>query len=133
MLLSLNKIAYHSKKKEKRIKIQYDGNMNLSRADLFLRDTFAPVDAKMIIVHIFISVATTFHWSLFQMDVKKIFLNDLLTKEIYITPSPGLPHPPHDSALFCFPTNRGCMLLHLYVDDILITSLSRPFSVPSLT
>ena len=45
-------------------------------------DTFSPV-AKLTFVHLFISLSTTNDWSLYQFDVKNVFLHDNLQKEVY--------------------------------------------------
>ena len=42
-------------------------------------ETFAPM-AKMMSIIFFISVATTLNWTLNKIDVKIVFLNDILTE-----------------------------------------------------
>ena len=40
-------------------------------------DTFSPI-VKMTSVRILISLATTYHWPLHQLDIKNVFLNDII-------------------------------------------------------
>jgi len=51
-------------------------------------DTFSPV-AKMTSVRLLISLATTHHWPLHQLDIKNAFLNGILDEEVYMAQPPG--------------------------------------------
>ena len=51
-------------------------------------DTFSPV-AKMTFVRFFISVTTTYHWDLHQLDIKNVFLHNDLQEEVYMEQPPG--------------------------------------------
>jgi len=51
-------------------------------------DTFSPV-AKMVSVRLFIAMAALQRWSLYQLDVKNVFLNGDLQEEIYMEQPPG--------------------------------------------
>jgi len=46
------------------------------------QDTFSSV-AKLTSMWILISLVTTHHWLLHQLDVKNIFLNGVLDEEVY--------------------------------------------------
>ena len=46
-------------------------------------DTFSPT-AKMSSVQIFISLATTYHWDLHQLNIKNVFLHGDLQEEVYM-------------------------------------------------
>ncbi|KAJ9552526.1 hypothetical protein OSB04_016571 [Centaurea solstitialis] len=55
-------------------------------------ETFSPV-ARVTSVRSLLAIAATKRWPLFQMDVKNAFLNGDLSKEVYMTPSPGVSLP----------------------------------------
>ncbi|XP_047260071.1 uncharacterized mitochondrial protein AtMg00810-like, partial [Capsicum annuum] len=65
-------------------------------------ETFAPI-AKMMTARTIVAIATSQNWTLHQIDVKNSFLHSDLKENIYMKPPPG------------------CVLLLLYVDDIIIT------------
>ena len=46
-------------------------------------DTFSPI-AKMTYVLLFISLAATYNWDLYQLDIKNVFLHGDLQEEVYI-------------------------------------------------
>jgi len=50
--------------------------------------TFSPV-AKMTSVRILVSLAATYHRPLHQLDIKNVFLNGILDKEVYMEQPPG--------------------------------------------
>jgi len=45
-------------------------------------DTF-PI-AKMTFVWVLVSLATAYHWSHYQLDIKNVFLNGVLYEEVYM-------------------------------------------------
>ena len=63
-------------------------------------ETFSPV-AKLSSVRIIISLAATFHWPLYQLDVKNAFLHGDLTDEVYMEQPPGFVAQGESSQLVC--------------------------------
>ena len=45
--------------------------------------------AKITSVRLLISLATTFYWSLYQLDIKNAFLHGNLAEEVYMKQPPG--------------------------------------------
>jgi len=43
----------------------------------------------MTSVGIMVSLAATYHWPLHQLDIKSVFLNDILAEKVYMKQSPG--------------------------------------------
>ena len=50
-------------------------------------DTFSPV-AKLTSIRLFISLAVTHGWDLYQLDFKNVFLHEDLVEEVYIEQPP---------------------------------------------
>ena len=46
-------------------------------------DTLSPV-AKLTSIRLFISLATTHGWDLYQLDIKNVFLQGDLAEEVYM-------------------------------------------------
>ena len=51
-------------------------------------DIFSPI-AKMTFVRLFISLAATYHWDLYQLNIKNVFFHGDLKKEVYMGQPPG--------------------------------------------
>ncbi|GMP88882.1 hypothetical protein CsSME_00040705 [Camellia sinensis var. sinensis] len=94
-----------------KIKTKADGSVERSKTRLVAKsfaseygldyeETFAPV-AKMTTVRTLIVVAAVRHWHLSQMDVKNAFLNGDLAEEVFMVPSPRLPHAPGEVCRLC--------------------------------
>nr|GEZ09012.1 retrovirus-related Pol polyprotein from transposon TNT 1-94 [Tanacetum cinerariifolium] len=57
-------------------------------------ESFAPV-ARIEAIRIFIANAASKNMTIYQMDVKKTFLNDELKEEVYVSQPEGFVHPDH--------------------------------------
>ena len=53
---------------------------------------------KMITIRTFIVIASVRRWHISQLDVKNVFLNEVLQEKVYIAPLPGVSH---DSGYSC--------------------------------
>lgn len=82
-----------------KIKIKPNGTVDRYKARLVAKgyhqvygidylDSFSPV-AKMVIVRMFISVATAKAWGLHQLDINNSFSHSYLDEEVYIQPPEG--------------------------------------------
>ncbi|GJS04101.1 retrovirus-related pol polyprotein from transposon TNT 1-94 [Tanacetum coccineum] len=85
--------------------------------DIDYSKTFSPV-AKISSIRLFISLAATYGWALHQLDVKNSFLHGDLEEEVYMEQPLGSVY---DHSVFYSSSNAGCILLMVYVDDIVIT------------
>ena len=72
------------------VKLNPDGSLACMKACLVAKnysemydDTFSLV-AKLTFIQILYSLAASHHWAFHQLDVKNIFLNGVLDKEVYM-------------------------------------------------
>ncbi|XP_022870711.1 uncharacterized protein LOC111389955 [Olea europaea var. sylvestris] len=72
---------------------------------------------KATTVHVVLSLAVTNKWPFRQLDVKNTFLNDYLTKHVYMEQPPSRA----DTSLFIYHKHSDIIYLLLYVDDMIIT------------
>nr|GEY97948.1 cysteine-rich RLK (receptor-like protein kinase) 8 [Tanacetum cinerariifolium] len=98
-------------------------------------ETFLPV-AKISSIRLFISLAATYDWAFHQLNVKNAFLHGDL-EEVYMEQPPGfvaqgefgsvfgLRRSVYDHSVFDSSSNAGCILLVVYVDDIVITGSNK--------
>ncbi|GKB41218.1 polyprotein [Tanacetum coccineum] len=80
-------------------------------------ETFSPV-AMIYSIWLFISLASTYDWALHQLDVKNAFLHGDLQEEVYMEQPLGFVAQ-GESRRVC------CILLVVYVDDIVIMSSNK--------
>jgi hypothetical protein len=82
-----------------KVKTRSDGSLERYKARLVARgfqqeqgrdydETFAPV-AHMTTIHTLLAMASIREWSISQLDVKNVFLNGELRKNVYMHPPPG--------------------------------------------
>ena len=91
-----------------RVKHNSDGSVSKYKARLVpkgfhqqpgfdFKETFSPV-VKPITIRTILTLATSFHWDLQQIDINNAFLNGKLEKTVYMQQPPGFEH---DSNLVC--------------------------------
>ena len=62
-------------------------------------ETFSPV-ARMDTIIVVLAIATQNLWYVYQMDMKFVFLNGILEKEVYIDQPPGYTVKGHEDKVF---------------------------------
>uniref|UniRef100_A0A5K1A4K1 Reverse transcriptase Ty1/copia-type domain-containing protein n=1 Tax=Nymphaea colorata TaxID=210225 RepID=A0A5K1A4K1_9MAGN len=89
-----------------KLKYKPDGSIDRHKARLVARgftqqygedydETFSPV-IKMGTIRVIISLAVSYGWSLYQLDVKNVFLHGIFKEEVYMEQPPGYTtHDPH--------------------------------------
>lgn len=88
------KIKYTDKSKVERVKARLVVHGNRQVVGVDFNETFAPV-AKMGTVRLFLAVAVSLNWELYQMDVHNAFHHGDLDEEIYMQFPPGYGTPTH--------------------------------------
>jgi Reverse transcriptase (RNA-dependent DNA polymerase) len=78
------KIKYHSSDTIERYKARLVAKGYTQIYGINYYETFTPV-VKINIVQILLSITANNNWDLYQMDVKNIFLQGTLDKEVYMT------------------------------------------------
>ena len=68
--------------------------------DIDYEKKFALVSRMTFVCNLLAMVAIK-QWSLLQMNVKNVFLNGTLSKEVYMKPPPGTTPPPQKVCLLC--------------------------------
>ena len=62
-------------------------------------ETFAPV-ARLEAIRLFQAYASHKNFKVFQMDVKRAFLNGKLSEEVYVAQPPGFPDPKYPNHVY---------------------------------
>ncbi|GKD30017.1 retrovirus-related pol polyprotein from transposon TNT 1-94 [Tanacetum coccineum] len=97
-------------------------------------ESFAPV-ARLEAIRIFIAYVAYMNMIIYQMDVKKVFLNGILCEEVYISQPDGFvdqDNPNHfskgavDPTLFTQKEGKDILLVQIFVDDIIFASTDLP-------
>nr|GEW05941.1 ribonuclease H-like domain-containing protein [Tanacetum cinerariifolium] len=114
-----------------RYKARFVANGSTQLAGIDVDETFTPV-VKSVTIRTVLSLATSRHSSVHHLDVKNTFLHCDLSETVYMHQPLGFrdsTHPDYvylfqsrcDSSLFIF---WHCLLLLVYVDDIVLTASS---------
>ncbi|KAL8120227.1 hypothetical protein AgCh_017390 [Apium graveolens] len=92
-------------------------------------ETFAPV-SRIEAIRIFIAHTAHANFKVYQMDVKSVFMNGDLEEEVYVSQPPGFEEPNFPEYVYYIlkvlyglkQTPRACILVQIYVDDIIFGS-----------
>ncbi|GJU33300.1 retrovirus-related pol polyprotein from transposon TNT 1-94 [Tanacetum coccineum] len=85
------------------------------------KESFTPV-ARIEAIRIFIAYVAHKNMTVFQMDVKTDFLNDILKEEVYFLLSQKFIKGAVDLTLFTRKEGEHIILVQIYVDDIIFSS-----------
>jgi hypothetical protein len=66
---------------------------------LDFRETFTPI-ARLEAIRILLAFATSKGFKLYQMDMKSVFLNDVMQEEIYVRQPPGFENPKYPDRVY---------------------------------
>jgi hypothetical protein len=66
-----------------------------------LGNTFAPI-AHLEAIRTLLAFLTSKGFKLYQMDVKNVFLNDVIQKEVYVRQPPGFENPKYPHRVYKF-------------------------------
>ncbi|GKA61512.1 ribonuclease H-like domain-containing protein [Tanacetum coccineum] len=98
-------------------------------------ETFSPV-VKPATIRTVLSILTSRHWPVHQLDVKNAFLHGHLSETVYMHQPPGFQDPQRyatrvgfthsrcDSSLYIYRQGSDIHYLLIYVDDIILTASS---------
>ncbi|KAK6143169.1 hypothetical protein DH2020_023517 [Rehmannia glutinosa] len=75
-------------------------------------ETFAPV-ARLEAIRMFLAYVAHKNFTVYQMDVKSAFLNELLEEQVYVEQPPG------------FERKKSLLLIQIYMDDIIFGSTNK--------
>jgi Reverse transcriptase (RNA-dependent DNA polymerase) len=82
------KLKYNIDGSIERYKVRLVVKVYTQTHEINYEEIFALV-AKMNIVRIYFSIAVNHNWTLYQLDVKNIFLQQTLDEEVYMALPPG--------------------------------------------
>jgi hypothetical protein len=82
------KIKFNKKDKVEKKKTRLVAKGFAQQLSIDYGETFSPI-ARLDTVRVVLTVAAENKWSVYQMDIKSTFLNDILQEEVYVDQPPG--------------------------------------------